>query len=164
MNDAAKIAIIFNTPKFLGIIFTIMGKILSRIKEIADKEGITIGALERSIGASKGVLSRAIANDTDIQAKWLESIVENYPLYSTRWLLSGQGDMLNKQDRGEAAAHQSHEPQPAHPDSTIVAHLIDTIKEQAEEIGRLKARIAELERRRGDNVGDAQNSSIANVG
>ena len=40
-----------------------MGNILSRIQEIASNEGITIGAMERTIGASKGVLSRAINND-----------------------------------------------------------------------------------------------------
>ena len=56
-----------------------MGNILSRIQEIASNEGITIGAMERTIGASKGVLSRAINNGTDIQAKWLSIIVENYP-------------------------------------------------------------------------------------
>ncbi len=50
--------------------------------------------MERMIGASKGVLSRAIANGTDIQSKWLMSIVENYPKYSGDWLLTGQGDML----------------------------------------------------------------------
>lgn len=71
-----------------------MGKILSRIQEIASNEGITIGAMERTIGASKGVLSRAINNGTDIQAKWLSIIVENYPRYSTGWLLTGAGSML----------------------------------------------------------------------
>lgn len=71
-----------------------MGNILSRIQEIALNEGITIGALERKIGASKGVLSRAINNGTDIQSKWLQIIVENYPTYSTRWLLTGKGSML----------------------------------------------------------------------
>lgn len=71
-----------------------MCKILPRIKKIAQNEGITIGALERLIGASKGVLSRAIANGTDIQSKWLEAIVENYPQYSAQWLLSGIGDMI----------------------------------------------------------------------
>lgn len=71
-----------------------MGKILSRIKQIAENESITIGALERKIGASKGVLSRAIANDTDIQAKWLERIVDNFPLYSPSWLLNGSGSMF----------------------------------------------------------------------
>ncbi len=71
-----------------------MGNILSRIQEIASNEGITIGALERKIGASKGVLSRAINNGTDIQSKWVQTIVENYPQYSTRWLMTGVGDML----------------------------------------------------------------------
>ena len=71
-----------------------MSNILSRIQEIALNEGITIGALERQIGASKGVLSRAISNGTDIQSKWIQTIVENYPSYSTRWLLTGEGSML----------------------------------------------------------------------
>ena len=68
-----------------------MSNILSRIQEIALNEGITIAALERSIGASKGVLSRAIANGTDIQSKWLQNIVENYPSYSAEWLIAGRG-------------------------------------------------------------------------
>lgn len=71
-----------------------MGNILARIQELASNEGITIGALERAIGASKGVLSRAINNGTDIQSKWLQIIVENYPQYSADWLLSGKGYML----------------------------------------------------------------------
>ena len=75
-----------------------MNKILPRIESIANNEGITIGALERKIGASKGVLSRAIANGTDIQSKWIQAIVENYPRYSAEWLLSGKGEMI----RGEA--------------------------------------------------------------
>ena len=77
-----------------------MCKILPRIKEIALNEGITIGAMERVIGASKGVLSRAIANGTDIQSKWLEAIVENYPQYSAQWLLSGVGAMLSSESIG----------------------------------------------------------------
>ena len=71
-----------------------MCEILPRLKELAANEGITIVALERSIGASKGVISRAINNGTDIQSKWLQAIVENYPQYSAQWLLSGQGDMM----------------------------------------------------------------------
>lgn len=71
-----------------------MCKILARIQQIASAEGITISAMERTIGASKGVLSRAIANSTDIQSKWLMSIIENYPQYSGDWLLTGTGEML----------------------------------------------------------------------
>lgn len=57
--------------------------------------------MERSIGASKGVLSRAIANGTDIQSKWLEAIVENYPLYSGDWLLTGKGEMIKQDDAAD---------------------------------------------------------------
>ena len=56
--------------------------------------------MERTIGASKGVLSRAINNGTDIQAKWLSIIVENYPRYSTGWLLTGAGSMLKDDSNG----------------------------------------------------------------
>lgn len=70
-----------------------MATLLERISQLASNEGITIGALERRIGASKGVLSRAIQKNTDIQAKWIGKIVENYPLYSAEWLVSGSGTM-----------------------------------------------------------------------
>ena len=46
-----------------------MKTILQRIEQIAINEGIKITAFEKSIGASKGVLSRAINNGTDIQSK-----------------------------------------------------------------------------------------------
>lgn len=48
--------------------------------------------------------------------------------------------------------------------SALIAHLIDTIRTQAEEIGKLKARIDELERRKGGNAGDAQISGSADAG
>lgn len=86
-----------------------MCKILSRIEELSKHEGITISALEKKIGASKGVLSRAIAKGTDIQAKWIELLVENYPNYSTEWLLTGKGDMLKP-----TAQEQQVEVKPIH--------------------------------------------------
>ncbi|MDR0688047.1 MAG: hypothetical protein LBF55_05080, partial [Prevotellaceae bacterium] len=72
----------------------------------------------KKIGASKGVLSRALANGTDIQAKWLQRIVENYPQYSSRWLLTGQGAML----RGEACRRTPE----ADCDCSILKELCDT--------------------------------------
>ena len=72
-----------------------MSTVLERIALIAENENITIGKLEKIIGASKGVLSRALANNTDIQAKWITNIVENYPQYSCEWLITGNGGMIN---------------------------------------------------------------------
>lgn len=76
------------------IIFNVMENILQRIKQISDIEDVKITALESKIGASKGVLSRAIKNNTDIQSKWISKIVENYPQYDAEWLLTGHGDMM----------------------------------------------------------------------
>lgn len=136
-----------------------MGNILLRIQELASHEGITIGALERKIGASKGVLSRAINNGTDIQSKWIQTLVENYPQYSAQWLLTGRGEML--------ANEQPTLPLPTADDaqhSAIVSKLLEKITQQAEEIGRLKAYIDTLEQRRGANASDAPSSAIAHVG
>ena len=99
-----------------------MTNILSRIEEIAKKEGLTITAFERSIGASKGVLSRAINNGTDIQSKWIQIIVENYPQYSTEWLLTGKGSMLIQPtkkieenfSKNNSEVHSTHIAHPAH--------------------------------------------------
>ena len=76
-----------------------MSTVLERIALIAENENITIGKLEKIIGASKGVLSRALANNTDIQAKWITNIVENYPQYSCEWLITGNGGMINSPDK-----------------------------------------------------------------
>lgn len=81
-----------------------MNNILNQLSKLIDNEHITIGALERKIGASKGVLSRAIQNNTDIQAKWIQTIVENYPTYNIEWLITGNGRML-KEHNNIAADH-----------------------------------------------------------
>ncbi len=67
---------------------------LDRIKQICDNEGIKITALENRIGASKGVLSRALNKGSDIQSKWISKIVENFQQYNPEWLLTGKGSML----------------------------------------------------------------------
>lgn len=74
-----------------------MHNILYIFSKLSEFEGITITKLEQKIGASKGVLSRAIANNTDIQSKWLLKLVENYPQYNPEWLLTGQGEMLKNE-------------------------------------------------------------------
>ncbi|WP_343570845.1 hypothetical protein ACLCDV_24555 [Sphingobacterium sp. Lzh-3] len=71
-----------------------MSSVLKRIKIVADREGMSVSAFEATIGASKGVFTRALANGTDIQSKWLINLVEKYPQYSSEWLLKGEGEML----------------------------------------------------------------------
>ena len=74
-----------------------MKNILSQIVIIAEIECLSIGAMERIIGASKGVLSRAISNNTDIQSKWIQIILQMFPKYNPEWVVTGEG----KRFRGE---------------------------------------------------------------
>ncbi len=146
----------------MGIIFNVMGNILSRIEELASNEGITIGALERRIGASKGVLSRAITNNTDIQSKWVQTIVENYPHYSAEWLLAGRGEMLLKNSHTPA-----NNPVQLSMEDKLLAIIQEKdaiIREQAEEIGRIRERMSHLERMLEKNASGAATSTIAGVG
>ncbi len=72
---------------------------IERIKEFIESQNISIRAFEQKISASNGLIRKAIVNNTDIQSKWLENIVENYPHINTDWLLTGKGNMLRSQDR-----------------------------------------------------------------
>lgn len=121
-----------------------MNTILQQIQQIAVNEGIKITAFEKSIGASKGVLSRAINNGTDIQAKWLQNIVENYPQYSEAWLLTGQGSMLKEETPNQVKP----EHYPASSDSDLYYKMYKEEKaenrELIEEIGALKQQVRML--------------------
>ena len=74
----------------------------------------------------------------------------SYPTVNIDWIIMGDGEPFI-----------SDKPVALQGDTSM---FLDRIAEQAEEIGRLKARIEELERRRGDNAGHAHSSDIANVG
>ena len=67
---------------------------IERIKKIIEYEQISVRAFELKIGASNGLIRKAIANNTDIQGKWLSIIADNYPHISTEWLLTGKGEMI----------------------------------------------------------------------
>lgn len=72
--------------------------LIDRIKQVSDKEGLTISKFERIIGASAGLLRKAIKNGTDVQSKWISKIAENFPQYNYYWLLTGEGNMHKEKD------------------------------------------------------------------
>lgn len=75
---------------------------------------------------------------------------------SLKWLLTGNGEAKIERNYDEEQIKVlQNQPQP---------FLIEKIAEQAEEIGRLKARVEELERRRGADASDAPSSTIAHAG
>lgn len=106
------------------------------------------------IGVAPSTISSWLSRDT-IDYDLLFAKCENL---SSDWLLTGEGEMLKQEGRVEGT-HRSDAP----PDSTLIEHLLDKIAEQAEEIGRLKQMVSQLERRRGD-AGGVQTSGNVNVG
>ena len=67
--------------------------VIEQVKQLIDFQGLTVSRFEKIIGASDGVIRRAIKNNTDIQAKWLEKIPEVYPETNLFWLLTGKGEV-----------------------------------------------------------------------
>lgn len=69
-----------------------MTKTIDRIKEIAASNDITLTEMERIIGASKGVLTRAASKGTNIQLRWLEAIADKFPAWNAEWIITGRGE------------------------------------------------------------------------
>jgi len=117
--------------------FIKMNNILERIIQISNNENITISKIERIIGASKGVLHKAIQNKTDISSKWIVLIAENFTQYNPDWLLTGKGEMLRENTN-------------ASPSATQLEIMADKINNQnklisaMEEIAQLKKELSEL--------------------
>jgi repressor LexA len=71
-----------------------METIFDRIKHFAETMHLSIRKLESIIGASNGVISNAIKNNTDINSKWLSRIADNFRQINLEWLITGKGEML----------------------------------------------------------------------
>ncbi|MDO9579807.1 MAG: hypothetical protein Q7J06_04470 [Bacteroidales bacterium] len=76
-----------------------MKKISDRLLKIVNNEGISVRSLEQKIGCSNRVLAKCIQKGTDISSLWLSKFIEILPKYDAEWLLTGNGDMLNKKDQ-----------------------------------------------------------------
>lgn len=80
---------------------------IERLKQFIDNQGLSVSAFEQRIGASDGMIRRAIKNNTDIQSKWLSKISDNYHDISLEWLITGHGSML-KSDTNDSNIPIAH--------------------------------------------------------
>lgn len=155
--------------------------ILERLKEYIDYRGISVAAFERSIGMANASFGKSLKNKGAIGTDKLEKILSTYPDISPAWLMTGEGDMLktkrtpeNPQAQEPAnSEHKDNKNQPLVQDipPLILDRLLNTIaekdaiiREQAEELGRLREQIEQFKKGRGHSASDANTSEIANVG
>ena len=97
-----------------------------RIREIANHEHMSIRALEKSIGASDGVIAKSLRSGTDISSKWLLSIVEKFPRYNLNWLMTGEGPMVGSEPAGDIVIPKEL--------AQMFADMAATIRSQQEEL------------------------------
>ena len=76
----------------------------------------------------------------------------SYPLISLDWIVLGEGEPFIRENTNKTATNNDP------------SQFIDKITQQAEEIGRLKERIAQLEKEQQKNASGAAGGNIANAG
>ena len=131
--------------------------ILERLKEYIDFKGISIAAFEKSIGMSNASFGKSLKNKGAIGTDKLENILSVYTDISPIWLISGVGDMISNTSPTQQSTIEDKL-------LAIIQDKDTIIREQAEEIGQLRERIAQLEREKGKGVSDARTSGVANAG
>lgn len=144
-------------------------KIKQNILLYLSQKGISDYEFYKKSGVTRGILTQNNGIREDNLARFLDYA----PDVNLEWLLKGEGDMLKTKRTPDVTPpkterisnikgtnNTSH-----HQDiSAYISQLLDTIRSQAEEAGRLKARIDELERHGGENAGDVRSSGSANAG
>lgn len=125
---------------------------IDRLLLFMEKEGINDNQMTVSAGLSVGVVGKMRKGITKgLNSANIEKILYAYPNLSATWLLTGKGEIYISENN-------------EHSYSQGDCNLIDIIRDQAEEIGRLKLRIEQLERGRGDNALDVASTGTARVG
>lgn len=112
--------------------------VLERIKQYIDSKGIAVAAFERSIGMSNASFGKSLKNGGAIGSDKLENILTIYPDLSPLWLMCGEGEML----RTAPSVSRNEESLP----HSALSQFLATIQQQSEEIGRLKAELAETKK------------------
>ena len=109
---------------------------------------LTKAALGELFGVKPAKFSEILNLRMNAGVEIMSALCLNFDI-SADWLLTGRGDMLKTEQ--PAAAKTDPE-------------LVDTIRQQAQEIGQLKERIAQLEREGGKDVSTAHSETVARVG
>lgn len=135
---------------------------IRRLEQFIKNQGLSVRSFEHSIGASDGMIRRAIKNNTDIQSKWLSITADIYPNLDINWLLTGRGFMLKSESTSPTGEHVS-DPLPLPTEESLLYTMYKEEKaenkELIEQIGALKQQIKTLE----EKIAELQLSPLPNV-
>lgn len=153
----------------MGDILTIKDKILTFLKE---RDIRKIDFFEATGIQSSNFKGKNMASQPG--GEMIVKILTLYPELSAEWLLRGEGDMIKADNTNIPTstqfAHKS-EIRGNEEKSTgqnippeMIDRFLSTITEQAEEIGMLKQKIAQLEKEKDNSVSGVSDSLTANAG
>ncbi len=148
-----------------------MGTIVTRIKEYLDFKGISNAAFEKSMGLSNAAFRNLLIKGGAIGSDKLENFISLHPEVSLRWLITGEGDMLNSDQPENPAEAPGTERASLSSAEMLLRDMLtekegkidalnQVIWELKEENGKLKALLGE--RKRG-TAADADFSSAADA-
>ena len=122
-----------------------------RIIQYIEYKGITKYECYKNTGITNGVLSQKIGLSEDNILRLFSYYDDLNPV----WFITGKGEMTLNQDSG---------PTKTLPQNETILSMLKTIQEQAEEIGRLKERLASYEMGKEKRSRDAEDAGVAAVG
>lgn len=147
--------------------------IKQRILLFLSDRGVTPYEFYKNTGVTRGILTQ----NNGISEDNISRFLAYFPEVNIEWLMTGKGEMLKTKHTPEALIPEN-EPIPSNKDNknevtkqdfsvSIIERLLATIQEQAEEIGRLRERVEQLEcikETKERPVSGAQSSGLADVG
>lgn len=147
--------------------------IKQRILLFLSDRGVTPYEFYKNTGVTRGILTQ----NNGISEDNISRFLAYFPEVNIEWLMTGKGEMLKTKHTPEALIPEN-EPIPSNKDNknevtkqdfsaSIIERLLTTIQEQAEEIGRLRERVEQLEcikETKERPVSGAQSSGLADVG
>ena len=75
-----------------------MRKTIDRLMQFIQYAGLSARQFDLSIGASNGYTLRMQKNRASIGSDVIENIVKTYPQLNLVWLITGEGEMLKKEE------------------------------------------------------------------
>ncbi len=107
-----------------------------RIKKILEREGLTKNSLSARMGLGNNVTITRIINEHRTPSRaTCERIVKALPWYNLKWVLTGEGEMLNETNE---TTNVTQEELPRHDDMLEMIHkLMERAERDAETINNL---------------------------
>lgn len=124
---------------------------LLRQGKVSDKK-----AFASTVGCSTSMITEISKGRSNVGTSVLQNTVQTYGVSAT-WLLTGMGEMFSNEVKssGDPMLDRLMD---------MIEKKDDLIRQQAEEIGQLRAQVEQLKKKLQKTVSDASMSGTANVG